>query len=404
MNVLILTPDAVGSTLLQRLITIYMQFHDFDRPVINLHELTNGLERYYSPDFGREIVSKKRVINWGYYQSLQTIVELLAGVDHYKVSRLAQYHIRYRQDPLSHQIPFYQYLDQNFFVIACRRHNVFEHALSMTLNSITKKLNVYHWAEKRDAFMDIYKKKIELDVTALKQVLESYKSYLDWSANHFNVSSYFYYDEHLDHIERWILGLPIFQYQPAQITWAEKFGLDLATWNRCHNLTADLGAVALENYRSQEMLLSNDTGKQQPSGPDAVQTILANNISSSHAIVNHLPGARQQYLLRHRTDYQTAVTAIEQMQKLDIIPSPPPIKKQTLEEKRFVIRNFDQCLDTYNDWATENPSISSILTAHDIDRMIAKENSFWTASSSADVAAGSAQNAQQLVYQSDDRL
>ena len=43
MNVLILTPDAVGSTLLQRTITIYMQFHEFDRPTINLHELTNGL-------------------------------------------------------------------------------------------------------------------------------------------------------------------------------------------------------------------------------------------------------------------------------------------------------------------------------------------------------------------------
>ena len=35
MNVLILTPDAVGSTLLQRMLTIYMQFHDFNRPVIN---------------------------------------------------------------------------------------------------------------------------------------------------------------------------------------------------------------------------------------------------------------------------------------------------------------------------------------------------------------------------------
>ena len=48
MNVLILTPDGVGSTLLQRVLTISMQLHEFDRPVINLHELTNGLEKYYS--------------------------------------------------------------------------------------------------------------------------------------------------------------------------------------------------------------------------------------------------------------------------------------------------------------------------------------------------------------------
>ena len=89
MNVLILTPDAVGSTLLQRLVTIYMQFHEFDRPVINLHELTNGLEKYFSPEFGCEIVSKKRVSNWGYYQTLEQVVEILSSVDHYKTSRLA---------------------------------------------------------------------------------------------------------------------------------------------------------------------------------------------------------------------------------------------------------------------------------------------------------------------------
>jgi hypothetical protein len=63
MNVLILTPDAVGSTLLQRMLTIYMQFHDFGRPVINLNELSNGLIKYYSPEFGRELVSSNNV-NW----------------------------------------------------------------------------------------------------------------------------------------------------------------------------------------------------------------------------------------------------------------------------------------------------------------------------------------------------
>jgi hypothetical protein len=59
MNVLILTPDAVGSTLLQRLITIYMQFHKYNKPVINLHELTNGLVKYYNADFAQEVLGKK---------------------------------------------------------------------------------------------------------------------------------------------------------------------------------------------------------------------------------------------------------------------------------------------------------------------------------------------------------
>ena len=66
MNVLILTPDRVGSTLLQRLITIYMQFHEYDRPVINLHELTNGLIKYYSPTFNDEVLGKGTGDEWGY--------------------------------------------------------------------------------------------------------------------------------------------------------------------------------------------------------------------------------------------------------------------------------------------------------------------------------------------------
>ena len=81
MNVLILTPDAVGSTLLQRLITIYMQFQQYNQPIINLHELTNGLSKYYSPDFNREIVGKPDQTTWGYYQTLEEIVNLLKPLD-----------------------------------------------------------------------------------------------------------------------------------------------------------------------------------------------------------------------------------------------------------------------------------------------------------------------------------
>ena len=47
MNILILTPDRVGSTLLQRVITLYMNTMQLDENVINLHELANGIEYYY---------------------------------------------------------------------------------------------------------------------------------------------------------------------------------------------------------------------------------------------------------------------------------------------------------------------------------------------------------------------
>ena len=41
MNTLILTPDGVGSTILQRLVTMALYLEKV--PVVNTHELTNGL-------------------------------------------------------------------------------------------------------------------------------------------------------------------------------------------------------------------------------------------------------------------------------------------------------------------------------------------------------------------------
>ena len=90
MNVLILTPDRVGSTLLQRVLTVYMLRREFDRPVINLHELTNGLIKYYNQTLNQEVLGKpKGTEKWGYFQSLNEIEDLLKTTDHYKTSRLA---------------------------------------------------------------------------------------------------------------------------------------------------------------------------------------------------------------------------------------------------------------------------------------------------------------------------
>lgn len=397
MNVLILTPDAVGSTLLQRLITIYMQFHEFDRPVINLHELTNGLEKYYSPEFNREILSKRKVETWGYHQSLKEVIDLLHSVDHYKTSRLAHYHIRNRQDTLDAQIPFYKYLDSNFFVIACRRKNIFEHALSMTINKITKKLNVYTAHEKIDTFWNLYDEKISLDQNSLVQSLEAYRIYLDWSENHFNIARYFVYEDHLPEIEQFILGLPIFVNQKNRITWKQNFGIDFNDWNRCHYLPSDVGSLFIENQNRISAYKNFDDTKldlletyqkhAMPQWPaiECEQDLLqlpSHMLESVRAWARSSllsPGAPeiQQYLVNHRPAYEKCLQAIDAMQKLDIIVSGPPIKKQTLAQKQHMVSNFDQCIDTYNTWANKNSKIATTIDEHVIDSQVKQEQTFW---------------------------
>lgn len=369
--------------------------------MINLHELTNGLEKYYSPEFNREIVSKRRVKDWGYYQSLPEIVQILSSVDHYKTSRLAQYHIRRRQDSLADQIPFYQYLNDNFFIIACRRENVFEHALSWALNLITKKLNVYQINEKCDTFLDMYRDPIDVDITAFIASLDSYRDYLQWSRDYFAVASYFKYESHIPCIEQYILSLPIFGSQRHRISWHDKFGIGFQDWNRCHTLKGDLGSIAFDR---PQMLAQLQVQRQLSLESDVVSTYqkwalphwpaianqedfraLPSEIQSQFAVmpkidydvVSCLGAPEKQYLAHHAHAYQQATSAIQRMQDLDIIMTPPPMKKQTLKEKRHMIRNFDQCLQSYNEWIVRYPEVGEPLSPDVVNQRCEEEYAHW---------------------------
>jgi hypothetical protein len=419
MNVLILTPDAVGSTLLQRLITIYMQFHRYDKPVINLHELTNGLKKYHNTALNQEVLGKPdNGTQWGYYQSLREIVELLDSVDHYKTSRLAQYHIKNRQDPMSEQIPFYQYLNDNFYIISCRRHNVFEHALSWALNKVTKKLNVYSTDEKIEHFFDLYRNGIVIDPTSLIQTLETYKSYLEWCENHFNIASYFYYDQHLQNIESYILNLPIFAGQTQLISWQQQYGIDFNTWNRCHYLRGDIGSIALD-HSAEFLKISNNSATMSEdhanfiknyhaiAGPTCpqIQSIddyknlpqhIRNEVEQQFNLTvpetlgsntqvtllkqsfdSFLPTEHQNFLNQYEQSYANTNCAISDMVKKKIMITPPPIKKQTLAEKKYIVKNFKQCLEVYNKWVEMNPMVGNPVDSDMMDSFATAERNCW---------------------------
>ena len=345
MNVVILTPDRVGSTLLQRLITIYMQFHDFDQPVINLHELTNGLMRYYSPVFNTEVLGKPN--KWDYHQTLPEIVELLKSVPHYKTSRLAQYHIKNRQDSIADQLPFYQYLNDNFFVIAAQRENLLEHALSWCIYVVSRVLNVYSAQEKFDNFAQVYQNSITVERQNLHRYLDNYREYLEWVNRHFHVNSYFVYDQHLQNMEKYILSLPIFAQQP-RVTWADKFDIDFPNWNRCHYLLSDMSGVSAQLGTQQLRLGHSDTQiterlELRPSTQYSVKEVIAG-----------LGSEDQRFLREHGVRYKSSSLHLEELVENKILVTGVPIKLQTMLEKRLLIKNFSEVIEWYNEWVDCN--------------------------------------------------
>lgn len=424
MNVLILTPDAVGSTLLQRLITIYMQFHHYDRPVINLHELTNGIVKYHNPVLNQEVLGKKDGA-WGYYQTLQQVVELLSSVDHYKTSRLAHYHIKNRQDSMADQVPFYQYLNDNFYIISCRRHNLFEHALSWSLSKVTKKLNVYNDDEKISSFFEYYKQGIDLDPNSLINTLNAYRDYTDWCNNHFNVASYFYYEEHLPRIEQYILNLPIFAQQTQKLTWKDNFNIDFDQWNLGRYLSSDLGTLALEAPQKFAQLSNNasvtkiDKGvthflqmyeqvadpswpkissledyknlpekiRQEVEQERKVQVPMASDVTYqvtlSQPLTELLPEQHQTFLNQHKDPLDRSLRQLKAMVKTGVLVSVPPIKKQTLAEKKHIVKNYQHLLDVYNQWIEQNPGMGRPLENSTLDQFAELERARWNPASSA---------------------
>ena len=108
---------------------------------------------------------------------------------------------------------------------------------------------------------------------------------------------------------------------------------------------------------------------------------LLENKTDSTDLVNYLPPEQTAFVKQHLENYYKTNTSIQRMQELGIIVSSVPIKKQTLAEKRFMIKNFDQCLDIYNEWIAKNPTVGRVVDTDTLNVMMDQEQSVWQPSS-----------------------
>jgi len=371
MNVLILTPDRVGSTLLQRVLTVYMLRQGFDKPVINLHELTNGLVKYYNDVLQQEVLGKpKGTYSSGYYQTLDQVQDLLGSVDHYKTTRLAHYHIVRRADTIADQIKFYEYLNDNFYIISCRRENLFEHAISWGIQRQSKRLNVYNVEEKINVFQNIYKNKISVPKETLLHHLDNYKNYISWADTNFNIQSYWNYDIDVKNIEKYILNLDFMQ-NNINNTWKEMFGQDFNTWNACHRILPNLKLLDRATATKKIKILTKPISEEvwnQLKGPDWPQTAMeyVNYTDNLPITIDNeikklfdetslsVTDEEYTFLEKNLTLYVNTNIQLLKLVSDGFLVTGIPLKLQSLREKKSIIKNFDQCLDWYNTWSQQN--------------------------------------------------
>jgi len=359
----------------------------FDKPVINLHELTNGLEKYYNETLNQEVLGKPQGTDWGYYQTLKEIKNLLQSVDHYKTSRLAHYHIINRKDTVTDQIKFYEYLNNNFFIISCRRENLFEHALSWGIQGHSKKLNVYNAEEKINVFYNIYKNKITIPEQALIKYLNNYKDYINWSDTYFNIQSYWNYDKDIKDIEKYILNLDFMQ-GSSDNSWHDMFGQDFNVWNACHRMLPNLSLLDRPNATSKiklPMPSIDETKWNELKGPDWPQTLTEciQNKTILPAVIEkeieqfcytlNVTDEEHVFLEKNINLYIETNNKISNLVKDGFLVSNVPLKLQSLKEKKLLIKNFDQCIRWYNKWVNDN-NFGKIYSDSELDMVIINED------------------------------
>ena len=359
-----LTPDRVGSTMLQRVLTVYMLRRGFDKPVINLHELSNGIEKYYNTELDQEVLGKPKNIDRVYYQSLGEVIELLDNADHYKTSRLAHYHLVKRQDSIAEQLSFYEYLNNNFYIISCRRRNLLEHAVSWAINAHTKRLNVYSAQEKVEVFNELYQNPITVSRELIWSKLDDYKNYVEWCNRYFNVQSYFNYEDSINNLEEYIMNLD-FMRNSKNNTWNDMFGQDFDEWNKMHKTIPDLllknegGDTRITPYTALISDWNVTRGSDWPKLPppdletaDLPAAIKEDIKSKLNLPTLYVSEEKATYIKKNLPKYKEAVDQIDRAKDAGFLFSNIPIKLQTFEEKKQLIKNFNDCIDYYNQWAT----------------------------------------------------
>lgn len=173
MNYLLLSSGGMGSTILQRLITLVLHIENVK--VINTHDLVNkviGLDsegnitRNFKIQYGQTLPEIENILN----KSNKTVT---------LVSRLSKDHIDYRKD--SNVEKFYEFVKTFYpILISCERENVFELTLSLAIKAKSDVYNVFTEEDRKST-----EQVSEIDERYFVQKLKGYIEYRDWIQQNF---------------------------------------------------------------------------------------------------------------------------------------------------------------------------------------------------------------------------
>lgn len=302
MNTLILTPDGVGSTILQRLVTMALYLEKM--PVVNTHELTNGLVL-------RNHIANKD-FDLGYTQTLEQIMNILeeSSSDTRLVSRVAKYHLDNRKDSPAEQEKFFLFLNTFYQKkIMCVRENVFEYAMSWSIRRESGVLNVCNRPD-REKVLQVS----NVDESYFQKKCQDYVDYQAWMNRYFPDVMKVSYEKLVTDSDTVI----------EEITGYKN------TFNNAFAIS--LSSILRAEYDFFNSLTANNT--EHTLAPEAQRSLFLYKVTSNSMI-------KQEIIVSH------------------------PIKNTTLQDKKNQIRNFDRCLHKFYSFAKNHNWIDQSNATYD---------------------------------------
>jgi hypothetical protein len=255
-------------------------------------------------------------------------------------------------------------------------------------------LNVYNANQKIKRFYDIYKNKITVNKESLIVYLNKYKSYIEWTDRHFNVQSYFNYENDAPNIEEYILNLD-FMRGAENNRWQDMFGIEFNQWNRYHQLLPNLSLANQQGDHTLALLDAcseiNWNSLKGSDWPDFKSIAVYKSVDD----IDYLPtrvkeeiksqfdiGAFRKkfnvdditfdFLNENLARYKSTFSQIMSLVTDGFLSTPVPIKLQSLSEKKMIIENFTASIEWYNEWAVANGY--DIYSEHDLAKLADQED------------------------------
>lgn len=372
MNILLLGPSNVGSTLLQQLLGICMSKKGFGKPIINIPDLTAGVfQLAKNALLNRDVIEVKG----GFHsntttQTVSEIIEILSSADHYIITRLEEEDVNRMGWSLSDQQMLYNYLGQNFYIIECGRRNLLEYLLSRTYQKTVSRLKSNKYSEQYTI----------AEETVIRNC-NKYKNFKEWCAIYFDPHVYFYYED-VDNIEEFILNLDFMRENNPHGTWKDMFGIGFSEFNTYHNMLKDRKSaiddskilyninVADPYFRLKyNELKGSDWPDIDDIQPDIPQEII-NDLSIWEVLGQKsikVSIAAANFLNNYRSAYLHTINELQSLKGAGLSGYRILQKSQTFYEKRAAVRNFDQVLEWYNAWVKQN-KIGEVYTC---DKLLA---------------------------------